>query len=105
MTALLYTWVITICTMLLPASTILTIHSLYTSEWCMPTHITTAAATCQIHLWRQVAKRVQLLVYNIIVKIYMHGSTAYEDIVLLCTCTCSKQWNLRLYRRSEIGTQ
>ena len=40
MTALLYTWVITTYNMLLPASTTLTIHTSYTSDWCMLTCIT-----------------------------------------------------------------
>ena len=34
------TWVIATYTMLLPACTILTIYSLYTTDWCMPTCIT-----------------------------------------------------------------
>ena len=38
MTALLYTWAIATDTILLPASTTRTIHSLYISDWCMPTY-------------------------------------------------------------------
>ena len=54
--ALLYTWVIATYTMLLPASTIVCILLIGA---CLDILVLKrcTAATCQIRLWRQVAKR------------------------------------------------